>query len=125
MNRPDVDGYFFAADPRCVLKKAHQMKKCSSSSNRGCISPRVDQSTSDQNLAGPHRPPDLTVSGGGTIFLFHPLGDSAQDWLDEHCPADGEHQYLGSALAVEHRYIDSTVQLAVADGLFPSGNVQL
>jgi hypothetical protein len=30
-----------------------------------------------------------------------------------HCPADGEHQYLGPNLAVEHRYLDSILQLAV------------
>jgi hypothetical protein len=64
--------------------------------------------------------PDFTVSGCGTVFLFHPLTEKATAWLQAHCSADGEHQYLGRALAVEHRYIRSIIQLAVQDGLMPS-----
>jgi hypothetical protein len=49
--------------------------------------------------------------------LFHPLTGAAAAWLRLHCPADGEHLYLGRALAIEHRFVSGIVQLAVQNGL--------
>jgi hypothetical protein len=68
--------------------------------------------------------PDFAVTGGGTVFLFHPLTTRATGWLEEHCPPNEDHQYLGRALAVEHRYIKNFVQLSIRDGLVPAANFQ-
>jgi hypothetical protein len=64
--------------------------------------------------------PDFAVSHHGTISLFHPLTNAADDWLRLHCPADGEHQYLGNALAIEHRFVADIIQFAADDGLLPA-----
>ena len=61
--------------------------------------------------------PDFALSHHGTISLFHPLTNRAADWLQLHCPCDGEHQYLGKALAIEHRFVSDIVQHAIDDGL--------
>lgn len=66
------------------------------------------------------RQPDFQIQGGGSLYLFCPLTSAAREWLETHCPADGEHQYLGPNLAVEHRYISSIINYAINDGLNPS-----
>lgn len=60
---------------------------------------------------------DIIVSNEGSIFLFNPRTAKAQAWMNEHCPADGEHQYFGSSLVVEHRYARDLAELAQRDGL--------
>jgi hypothetical protein len=45
---------------------------------------------------------DFAVENHGSIFLLQPLTPEAQVWIDEFIPEDA--QYLGSAVAVEHRY---------------------
>lgn len=60
---------------------------------------------------------DFFLTGGGTVYLFHPLTSKAKAWLALHCPRDGEHQYLGNALAVEHRYVTDIIAQAKLDGL--------
>jgi len=62
---------------------------------------------------------DFFLNGGGTVYLFHPLTDKARAWLAEHCPQDGEHQYFGDALAIEHRFVSDISALARRDGLIP------
>lgn len=62
-------------------------------------------------------PADFVVRNEGTIFLFNPRTARAQAWLDEHCTPDGEHQYFGSSLVVEHRYARDIAALAQRDGL--------
>lgn len=62
-------------------------------------------------------PPDFAVTGSGSVYLFCPLTEAAQAWLDEHCSSDESHQYLGKNLAVEHRYIGDIIKLAIQDGL--------
>ena len=64
-----------------------------------------------------NKTPDIQIEGGGSLFMVRPLTDAGKAWLAEHCPADGEHQYLGSALACEHRYIYNLVQGMRGDGL--------
>lgn len=66
---------------------------------------------------------DFYLFCSGSIYLFCPLTDAAKAWLGEHCPADGEHQYVGPNLAVESRYIDDLVNNAVNDGLTPSPEI--
>ncbi len=62
---------------------------------------------------------DFALLNEGSIFLFMPLTDAARQWLDKHCPADGEHSYVGPNLVVEHRYIGDLVNYAINDGLTP------
>ncbi len=63
-----------------------------------------------RDIAGP----DFNVSGGGSLYLIHPLSEAARDWLRDNVE-DGA-QYLGRALAVEHRYI-----AALVDGMLSAG----
>jgi hypothetical protein len=58
---------------------------------------------------------DFLVTGGGTIYLLHPVTFAAEEWVAEHLPEDA--QRLGNAIAVEHRYIRDIVDGARNDGL--------
>lgn len=58
---------------------------------------------------------DFTVSGGGSIYLLQPHTPAAREWVSEHLPADA--QRLGTAIAVEHRYIGDIVEGIFSDGL--------
>jgi hypothetical protein len=70
--------------------------------------------------AGTQFSPDFALSHHGTISLFHPLTNRADDWFRLHCLRDCEHQYLGKALAIEHRFVSDIVQFAIDDGLMPA-----
>lgn len=58
---------------------------------------------------------DFTLSGGGTIYLLRPQTEAARDWVDTYLPDDA--QWLGGAVAIEHRYVDDIVEGFTADGL--------
>jgi hypothetical protein len=58
---------------------------------------------------------DFAVQDEGSIYLLHPLTEAAEEWIAEHIPSDA--QYLGKAVAVEHRYIGGIVEGIKADGL--------
>jgi hypothetical protein len=58
---------------------------------------------------------DFEISGGGTVYLLHPLTRAAHAWIAEHLPSDG--LVLGDAVAVEWRYIGDIVGGAIGDGL--------
>ena len=62
-------------------------------------------------------PLDFTFYNAGSLALATPRTEAARDWLAAHCPADEDHQYLGSALAIEHRYVGNILDLIDADGL--------
>jgi hypothetical protein len=53
---------------------------------------------------------------GGTIATLQPNTEVASDWIEDNVRAD-RHNYLGSALAIEHRYIDDILAGIVDDGL--------
>jgi hypothetical protein len=59
---------------------------------------------------------DVTVSGGGTVYLFHLESNDAHDWVEEHVQLESW-QRLGSAFAVEHRYAGPLIEGMVGDGL--------
>jgi len=82
--------------------------------------PRANQPASNDPRPVAEFAPDFDISHHGTVSLFHPLSSRAEDWLRLHCPRDGEHQYLGKALAIEHRFVSDIVQLASDDGLRPA-----
>ena len=65
-------------------------------------------------------PADFSIHYGGSVSLFIPLTAAADEWLDLHCPRDGEHQYLGPNLAVEARYLRDLIRYAISDGLTSS-----
>ena len=58
---------------------------------------------------------DFEISGGGTVYLLHPLTRAARAWIAQHLPADALR--LGNAVAVEWRYIGDIVGGALGDGL--------
>lgn len=58
---------------------------------------------------------DVLVENHGSIFLFRPLTVAAKDWIAEHVQDDA--QFLGEALAVEHRYAHDLALGMQADGL--------
>ena len=57
---------------------------------------------------------DALVSGHGSIYLVRPMSDAANAWIDEN--VQGDAQWFGHSLAVEHRYI-----LDLIDGMQASG----
>jgi hypothetical protein len=59
--------------------------------------------------------PDFFVENHGSIFLLRPVSPSASDWISENIPDDA--QFLGDAVAVEHRYIADIVEGIKRDGL--------
>ena len=60
---------------------------------------------------------DILLSGGDTtIYLLHPKSPFGKAWLEEHMPEDA--QRLGQAYAVEHRFIDNWLNMAICDGLY-------
>ena len=54
---------------------------------------------------------DFEISGGGTVYLLHPLTRAAHSWIAEHLPADA--MRLGDAVAVEWRFIRDVVGGAI------------
>ena len=52
---------------------------------------------------------DFTITGkaGDTVFLVHPGNDAAAEHLRTNAPSWA--QFLGKALAVEHRFIEHLV----------------
>lgn len=58
---------------------------------------------------------DVTVEGGGSIFLFRPHTDAARDWIEQHVQDDA--QWIGGGLVVEHRYAHDLADGMLQDGL--------
>ncbi len=62
--------------------------------------------------------PDFSIEGEGrfcSVYLLRPLTSAAFDWIEEHIPEDA--QRLGTAVAVEHRYIGAIAEAIISDGL--------
>lgn len=66
-------------------------------------------------MTATQRAADFTVQNHGSIFLLCPQTEAASTWIEEHIPADA--MTLGSAVAVEHRYISDIIEGAQGDGL--------
>lgn len=60
---------------------------------------------------------DFFVRNEGSIFLLTPETPAAEAWLAEHAPADDDHQYFGTSLVIEHRYILDIIDGIHGDGL--------
>lgn len=50
---------------------------------------------------------DFEVYGGGTVYMVQPLNETAKTFLYDRL--GDEAQFLGEAVAVEHRYIADIV----------------
>lgn len=61
--------------------------------------------------------PDFILTGrsGDTVYLLDPQTEEAQSWLNDNI--GDESNFLGRALAVEHRYIDGVIAGIRGDGL--------
>ncbi len=46
---------------------------------------------------------DFTIADHGSVFLIRPVSEAARQWLDENAVAE-PWQWLGGALAVDHRF---------------------
>ena len=58
---------------------------------------------------------DVTISGGGSLYLFHLHSDHARAWVEEFVSSD--RQFFGGALVVEHRYAGDLALAIAADSL--------
>lgn len=51
--------------------------------------------------------PDITVNGGGTVYLVTPQTQRAADWVGENVAEEA--MWFGDSLVVEHHYIEDLV----------------
>lgn len=58
---------------------------------------------------------DFMVKDEGTIWLFYPLSERADQWVQDNVQDDA--QFFGTALVVEHRYAPGLILGIEADGL--------
>ena len=59
---------------------------------------------------------DVTVEDHGSIYLFHPVSEEAQDWVTFHVSLE-PWQWLCNRFSVEHRYAADLVAGMLEDGL--------
>lgn len=57
---------------------------------------------------------DFEVYGGGTVYMVSPLNATAKEFL--YARLGEEAQFLGEAVAVEHRYIADLVTSLRSEG---------
>jgi len=58
---------------------------------------------------------DFRCENHGSIFLLHPLSESAKSWVEENLASDA--QWFGDAVVVEHNYIWAILEGIQNDGL--------
>ena len=63
---------------------------------------------------------DIELQGKGSVWLMHTMTDRAEEWAEEHIQEDA--QMLGSAIAIEHRYVPDIAIAALQAGLSVSLN---
>lgn len=51
---------------------------------------------------------DFTFENHGSICLLQPVTDAAREWTQENV-GDGETQYWGTAVVIEHRYVNHII----------------
>jgi hypothetical protein len=57
---------------------------------------------------------DFRIEGGGTVYLFRPLTETAREHLEANVQEDA--QWFGDALAVEHRYAGPLAEALTQEG---------
>ncbi len=65
------------------------------------------------------RDPDFLLSDHGSLFLLQPLTSHAWAWIAHHIDADAPR--MGSAVAIERRYVGPIVEGIAGDGLIVAG----
>jgi hypothetical protein len=65
--------------------------------------------------SNPTSSPDVLVNNVGKLYTFCPLTLQAKEWIDEH--VQGDAQWFGHVLIVEHRYAWELAQGMKDDGL--------
>ena len=63
------------------------------------------------------RQADFKVDNQGSIFLLHPLNDSAREWVNEHIGQNNGYQPYYPTVVIEHRYVADIVAGIQNDGL--------
>jgi hypothetical protein len=58
---------------------------------------------------------DFKLENHGSLFLLRPSNEAARMWLQDTAPEDA--QFLGPAMAIEHRYVEGVIEAARNDGL--------
>ena len=58
---------------------------------------------------------DFELQNEGSLYLLRPLTVHAAEWLEEHI--EQNRQMFGTAVVVEHRYVEDIVYGIVGDGL--------
>ncbi len=65
--------------------------------------------------------PDVSVSGGGSLYMVQPISQEAKDWVEENVQLEGW-QWMGPAFGVEWRIRKRPDGLKVLDaGLVVAG----
>lgn len=59
---------------------------------------------------------DFTVADHGTVVLLTPESDEALSWIEDYLNKD--RMTLGTAVVVEHRYIEDILAGIRSDGLY-------
>lgn len=59
---------------------------------------------------------DLLIRDEGTVVVLMPQTDAAREWIDDNICSE-PWQWLGSSLAVDHRYAPAIIQGAAEAGL--------
>ena len=59
---------------------------------------------------------DFRIGGGGSVFTLQPNTKRAREWIEENLVVE-PWQWLGDAVAIEHRFIGNITEGIKADGL--------
>lgn len=60
--------------------------------------------------------PDVTIMNHGSVVMVAPLSPPAKEWVDENVGIESW-QFLGSAFAVDPRYVDDLIAGMMDAGL--------
>lgn len=60
---------------------------------------------------------DVLVSGGGSLFVFSMISDSAKSWAEENISREGFQPNFPNQVYVEHRYAHDLAQGLISSGL--------
>ena len=60
-------------------------------------------------------PVDVEVENHGSVVLLRPITPEAKDWIEENCATESW-QFMGTALAVEPRYVSPILAGLREDG---------
>lgn len=69
-------------------------------------------------MSNPSKPQaDVLVAGGGSLYVFHILTESARAWVEDNVSQEGFQPSFPNAVYVEHRYVRDLTAGMVGAGL--------